>query len=271
MMETIQISAHPNYYDYIHCLTLMSGSKCNFTDGGGQCINGDWSGTWEMENKFIKLSYNQERDYHNTEAIDPPITIEANVEIVDEYHVFFDGYCLSLSSQTWKFSKSPCPSFEMQHNNLFNVIEGINEENTPLTFYKVEYGHTKKFEMQSELLSCEFLRFADRREWLVKSPTDIEPIIESVVSGLAKAKGSIEEARSKVEKFICELKAEAKGQSDIEFISELDRLPNKDKLSKLHTFCIEKNNPLCEDISELMYSRFDGVYKKFKGTRYYKI
>lgn len=196
-LSGVVINANPHCYDYVHQLSLFPNAKCSFVDGGEQLINGKWNGTWKFANNVLKLIYNEYDNYENLEYIDP-ISIEIGVKITDEYTKFFDGYCLSASDQTWEFTKSPCPSFVNQQYNLYNLLEEINEQNTPLKFYKLIHGYKTK----NEILNGPYLNFTRQRIWTVSSLDDDVPLIKSIKSGFIAKRIKMENVNQYVKNFI---------------------------------------------------------------------
>src|SRR5579872_3370601 len=94
----IDLEAHPNYYDYMHRLILRSDGTCEFADGGGQHINGIWSGRWsEPEQGTLRLRYDS-FDYGDLQSIDP-IEVDLQLKVVREYTKFFNGYSLYISDE----------------------------------------------------------------------------------------------------------------------------------------------------------------------------
>lgn len=209
MSENIIVVAHPEYYDYIHALFLKKGSTCEFTDGGGQLINGVWHGKYvassellgpyrSLSHENIELTFDKVENYgddgYALRDLPNSITINLNITITKEYMKFFDGYSINTSYETWKFNKSPCPDFINQGTNLYNVLEHIDESNTPLTFYRMIHDSKNRDKDDSFLnnsdfdknisvpkkFNYEFLRYSNTNMWNVKSPSDYEPLIKSI-------------------------------------------------------------------------------------------
>ena len=45
---TLYLSANPQFYDYLHRITLHDDGYCEFADGGGQRINLSIEGTYKI-------------------------------------------------------------------------------------------------------------------------------------------------------------------------------------------------------------------------------
>lgn len=265
--QIINVEANPHYYDYLHRLNLFPDATCSFADGGGQSINGIWNGTWKLKDNKIKLVYNEFDNYGDLKPIDPPIIIEIDVNITKEYTKFFNGYCLSVCDETWKFSKSPCPSFVNQQHNHFNLLEGLNEENTPLIFYK---NLILGYETDDEILTCPYLRFADNRMWTVPSLDDNIPLIESIKSGFAIMKTEIQNTRQYVKNFI------EKNKKDMPFLVDVtDDYTFSSRYSEKQAYEYYRNthdnelSTFFKNLETLHYCGFNDLYEKFKKTKHY--
>jgi len=179
-MSPIVIEAHPDYYDYLHRLILNDNGTCEFSDGGGQIINGVWKGTWTRNEKTLTLVYDTIEEVYSDPVVDTninPITITAELEITNETTLFFSGYSFSISNETWKFDKSPCPGFDNQDTNLFNILEGVNKQRTPLIFYKMNSG---KISVPS-YITTDLARISNKTVWVLKSETDFSPVVQSIL------------------------------------------------------------------------------------------
>ena len=264
--ETIVLEANPHYYDYIHRLTLNPDKTCNFIDGGGQFINGHWSGTWtiSLSEKLLKLTYHEVDNYGQITKLDPPIKKDIDIEVTNEHNKLFNGYCLIDSNQTWNFSKTPCPSFERR--NLYNILNNMTEENSPLTFYICTNDSDYKNSSFSDVLTIENLRYADKNQWQVDQ-NDYRPIVDSIRSGLSEMKSRVEQMRQEIKDFA---------------VSNKDKLPKdfkfnggQDDLSKLSAIIGELKETcpgidnVFENIQKLHFSNFNEVYSKFKKSKYY--
>ncbi|AYV76182.1 MAG: hypothetical protein Terrestrivirus5_4 [Terrestrivirus sp.] len=182
MEKATVIEAHPDYYDYLHRLVLNNNGTCEFSDGGGQVINGVWKGTWIRNEKNITLTYDTIEEVYSRPKVYnkiDPIMITMELEVVKETTLFFDGYCFSSCNETWKFKKSPCPDFANQSNNLFNMLEGIDEQTTPLIFYK---RNNEKICIPSNI-TTQLARLSNKRVWVLKSENDFSPVIKSIIEG----------------------------------------------------------------------------------------
>jgi hypothetical protein len=256
----ILLVASPDRYDYLHQLILNPDNTCEFADGGGQCINGIWNGNWILIDNVLKLSYNEFNNYDDIQPIDPPIEIEIEVEIINEHTKFFDGYCLKISEETWKLSKSPCPSFVNQKNNLYNFVEDINEDNTPLIFYK-NVNHY----VYNEATECILLRFANESKWRVESIDDNEPLVRSIELGLENAKVKIQNAKQQVQKFI------DNNKDHLQFLAAIDNnYKFTDTIAEKQAYEYKEKaensevNEFFKNLCTIKLSKFDKAYEIFK-------
>jgi len=261
----ITLEANPHWYDYFHILKLKEDNTCYFMDGGGQKMNGEWTGIWElldgtnidMDNFKIRLTYTKFVEYDYKTDI-PNRTIDISIHKIKETTKFFNGYSSGISHETWKFAISPCPMFEDQKNNLFNVLEGVNENNTPLTFYRDTVGY--KFKK----LTCGMLRLSHSNKWIVSSVEDDLPVIEEIRESLRTTEKNFNDNLEIVRKFVQDNKLSYD-------VSKSDR--SKDNIHYIWQIIdniYKEVEDIPENVCEAFYylnnsdDRFEKYYNEFK-------
>lgn len=193
--KKITIVANPDYYDYVHCLNLTPDhvtnesdsivGTCKFSDGGGQMMNGIWTGTYTLKkNGELTLTWTHRRECNfgnNTSTLlEVPIITTIKLIILKEPTLFFNGYCFEMSRETWRFDRSPCPSFANRKDNLFNQLENDNEgdEVSPLTFY-VDIEAVEKEQLTNYTLLA---RLCSKSVWKLQDSEDFTPVYQDIMS-----------------------------------------------------------------------------------------
>lgn len=161
LFKNTRMYAQPGIYDYLHSLSFKINSpfphssqdqvatpenpiqgnipeniSVEFMDGGGQAINGIWTGSFEIkehEEDFpeIKIHYMKFRQQEDPEDID--IKIDLFVKGIRKGKFSFTTYGTQTFSHEVTFYNSPCPESLNRSTNLFNIIEQKNSY--PLVFY----------------------------------------------------------------------------------------------------------------------------------------
>lgn len=137
--DLLILDANPDFYDYIHSLRLnFSNNKFNFIDGGGQIINCNLKGIFEIKNNLLVLNYTKSKKLYYREEKELNITIKLRYNIIKERKIHDDGYSKSKSRYTVIFDKSPCIDIDYindkRKTNLFNIFE---DNSYPKIFYVI--------------------------------------------------------------------------------------------------------------------------------------
>jgi len=256
---SIHLEANPHWYDYLHSLILNQNGSCSFADGGGQKMNGEWKGTWElleettieMDGFKLRLLYTKSSFYDEHE--DCANVINISVHKKKEITKFFCGYSSTISDETWVFDKSPCPMFEGQKNNLFNVLEGVGESNTPLVFYK----NTKSYKFKD--LTCGALRLSHKDNWVVSSVDDDVPVVEEIKNSIREKRTNLNNNLEIVRKYITD--------NNLPYVFDKSNLSEENikYIYETTTKIYEEVKDIPENVGEALYylSSLDSRYLKY--------
>lgn len=262
-MCSISLSAHPEYYDYIHYLQmyptfekniqndphfLPQKGTCKFVDGGGQQINGIWNGTYEMTEKNINISYNELDHYGTKKTIDPPIRIVINYTSENQLIRYMElGHLCTKYTKKYILDTSPCPcgkDNKQQQTNLFNLLENIHY---PLIFYENCSGS-----LPSNIQDC--FKYVKDPIWSVKCQCDYIPIINSVNQEYKQRINDIID----IKEFIL--------QKQDSFIFHDMNINNKDSREELLIYAENDDN----NVSDEMYNKIENLPSSIKMLKLYE-
>lgn len=163
----LHLSANPNFYDYIHSITLQSNGTCEFVDGAGQCVCLDITGTY-------KLTYDS--DQQTSGSIEFIIKdkfqrhFKVNFKIHQDTFIMRDEIVWNSTMKNWPFSiytrrfvfdTDPFEGlYQNRENNLYFMLEGDKEVKEDMKYFYPSDSISKKSMEQlneSELTKVEEL------------------------------------------------------------------------------------------------------------------
>jgi hypothetical protein len=153
-----------DYYDYLHDLRFnFKDGTFEMNDGGGQCINYVFKGTFTDKDNVLTLTYKQSHHPYanNFEGVDTTLPKEYVKKMAygvrDNTQTFFDGYCKYTAKYKIVFDRDP----------FYYGVEN-KDDYKPLTLFNMLEDHMAKkdtniFYTHTGTMECDVKLERDRR------------------------------------------------------------------------------------------------------------
>lgn len=164
----MNLEANPQFYDYLHRISLYDDGSCEFADGGGQCINLAIKGEFylnysnDMEDsgyidfyfdtKYEECDHSELSD-SDDKQFDKQFKVNFKVRqgpfiMLDEivWNSTFEDRNISIYTRRFVFDANPFDGiYQNRDSNLYFILEGDKESDESLKcFYSYDDKITKK-------------------------------------------------------------------------------------------------------------------------------
>jgi len=128
---TNHLRANPNFYDYIHRISLEADNTCEFIDGAGQCIclekNGTYTLTYDNEtNTSGSIEFKvKDKHFKVNFRVQTGLFVLMN-EIV--WNSTLGNWPFTIATKRYIFDVDPFDGlYQNRENNLYFILEGNKE------------------------------------------------------------------------------------------------------------------------------------------------
>lgn len=148
----MELEANPQFYDYLHRISLYEDGSCRFADGGGQCVNlvidGEFSLGYdnnEEDSGYVKFYFDTEYEEGCEDERKFNKQFKVNFKVQKENFIFVDEIVwnstmenrdISIYNKRYVFDVDPFEGlYRNRESNLYFILEGDNETEDSLRYF----------------------------------------------------------------------------------------------------------------------------------------
>ena len=124
----MRLDANPNYYDYIHAISLGEDGICELMDGGGQCMSFMGNGEYTITKDTLSITDFQQTQWMTNKLIGEKVSWDVKFKIENGRFLYgsmpYSKKCIYYYTQRYVFEYDPISLCQnSRDNNLMFLLE----------------------------------------------------------------------------------------------------------------------------------------------------